>query len=322
VLAALGVAVALLVLSDRRRDPGESYRFDTTRFQQADGVPVAFAETAKLETGLERVSALAVGPKGRFYVAGPATIAVYAPNGREAKRIEFDGTPNCLAVAPDGGILVGLRDHVEELDALGKAKSTWESFGDEAYLTSITVGEEDVFVADAGHRRVARLGRDGRLLGFLGEADPDREIPGLIVPSPNLDVAIDPQGALWVVNPGRHGLESYRADGTLASAWYRPSMAPDGFCGCCNPTHIAFRSDGTLVTAEKGIARVKLYSPDQALLAIVAAPETFDPAAGAPLAADLDPPIRDLAVDAEGRVLVLGSRDGVVRIFEETGGTP
>ncbi len=317
-VVALGVVVGLLILGDRREDPPEAYRFDIDKFKQVEPEHLLFKEVAKLTPGIEKLSALAVGPDERIYVAGDKSVVVHGSNGKEAARHTLSGTPTCMAVAPDGNILLGMRDHIEELDAQGKPKKVWDTLGEKSHITSIAVKEDDVYVADAGQRVVLRFGRDGTSLGRIGEKNEAKEIPGFIIPSPNFDVAFDTHGALWAVNPGRHGLEQYRPNGDLVTSWYRPSMDVEGFCGCCNPSHVVFRSDGALITAEKGISRVKLYSPDWTYLGLVAAPSAFEGAVGDALSDDLETPIKDLAVDSAGRVLVLDARLGAVRIFEQT----
>ena len=68
-----------------------------------------------------------------------------------------------------------------------------------------------------------------------------------------------PDGLLRVVNPGMHRIEAYTPDGDLESFWGRRVDGIEGFCGCCNPANIAILPDGRIVTAEKGIPRVKVY---------------------------------------------------------------
>ena len=135
-------------------------------------------------------------------------------------------------------------------------------------------------------------------------------------------MALDDEGELWVVNPGRLGLESYRSNGDLITSWYRASMTVDGFCGCYNPVHIAFRKDGSLVTGEKGLARVKVYEADEVFAGLVAGPDSFPNANIAALSSPSDKgtPIQDLAVDARDRVLVLDPHEKTVRVFEEKQG--
>ena len=102
-----------------------------------------------------------------------------------------------------------------------------------------------------------------------------RRIGGLVAPSPHLDVAAAPDGTAWVTNPGRHRLEHYSADGQLLRTWGKASAAIAGFTGCCNPTDIAVLPDGRLVTAEKGIPRVKIYKTNGTFESVVAGPESF-----------------------------------------------
>jgi len=315
-LVFVAVLVALLLVDNRHPEPGEAFRYEVGRFQEVDPSHVIFQESGKLTPGFKHLTALAAGPDGKIYVAGDDELAVYDLDGAELARIDLTGTPDCIAVAPDGDILLGMRSHIAVIDDEGGTKSVWNDLGERSYITSIAVDEDEAYAADAGQRVVLRFDRSGQLLGRIGEHDAARDIPGFIVPSPYFDVAFDPQGSLWAVNPGRHGLENYRANGDLVSSWYRPAIDASGFCGCCNPSHIAFRSNGSLVTTEKGLARVKVYSPDWRLLGFVAAPSAFEEVPAGALSCELETALADLAVDQRGRVLVLDARQRAVRIFE------
>jgi sugar lactone lactonase YvrE len=128
---------------------------------------------------------------------------------------------------------------------------------------------------------------------------------GFIVPSPYFDVAVAGKDRLWIVNPGRRRVESYTFDGRILAHWGKASPKIEGLCGCCNPTHIALLPDGRLVTSEKGLPRVKVYSADGELLSVVAPPAAFaDAAAGL-----------DVAADSQGRVYVLDPIARKVRVF-------
>jgi hypothetical protein len=310
-------AVALLATKDRRREPPASLQYDIAEHEQVDPALVVFEETGTMTPDAGDVRALAATGDERIYVAGTGAVVVYDLEGAELARHALSAPPICMAVTPDGEILLGMPDHVEVLNADGTPKAQWGSLGERARITSIVADDSDVFVADAGNRLLMRYDREGNVLGRIGERNPEQDIPGFIIPSPFFDVAFDNMGALWAVNPGRHGLESYRPDGGIITSWYRPSLDIDGFCGCCNPAHVAFRGDGSLVTAEKGLARVKLYSVDRRLLGFVAAPEAFlDRPTGA-FASELESPLQDVAVDARDRVLVLDSRRNAVRVFQQ-----
>ncbi|MCP4642071.1 MAG: hypothetical protein GY851_16630, partial [bacterium] len=263
-VAAVGVA-ALLATKDRRREPPPSFQYDITAYQEIDPAAVVFSESDPIPLGIEGVSALAVADDGTVFVAGVGAVAVLNAQKTEAARIAIEGTPTCMAVSLEGDLLLGMTDHIVRVSQDGGVKATWDRPNERALITSIVADADSVYVADAGNRVVLRYDHEGVIQTRLGQKDAARDIPGFVIPSPYFDVAFDNTGAFWVVNPGRHGLEQYRADGALVSAWYNPSMKVDGFCGCCNPSHVAFMSDGTLVTAEKGITRVKIYAVDQTM---------------------------------------------------------
>ncbi|HPO13370.1 MAG TPA: NHL repeat-containing protein [Candidatus Hydrogenedentes bacterium] len=321
VWAALTVVVIALVVvlffTDRRKTPDTSFEYDLSSYTQIDPKEVIFKEAGRIPLNVANPSAMAIGPDGKIYVGGENAVIVLNDEGKELARYAVKGTPGCLAAIPDGKLLAGMKNHIEVLDAQGSSVATWQDLGEHAWLTSIAVNDQNVYAADAGNRIVLRYDLNGTLQTRIGAADTARNIPGLVVPSAFLDVAFDPMDALWVVNPGKHGLENYRANGDLVSSWYRMGMDLPGFCGCCNPTHIAFRSDGTLVTVEKGLNRVKLYAPDTSLLGVVAPPEGLLAPGSATMSCDLEPPVRDLAVDAKDRVLVLNNPKHVILVFEK-----
>lgn len=313
---ALAVGAGLLALRGRQPEPGEALRYDVAAVEaKGAGAPVLFEERAMIDPGIEGVTALAVGPEGEICTAGEGGVCVRKPMGAEPLRIAMDPPPRCLAVTSGGRILAGRGGAILVFGPGGAEQARWTGFGEKAHITALAVDGEEVFAADAGQRVVLRLDARGQVLNRIGAKDEAQGIAGFIIPSGYFDVAFDPMGGLWAVNPGRHGLEQYRPDGSLVSAWQRASMKPDGFCGCCNPTHIAFLDDNTLVTAEKGVPRVKLYAPDHELLGFVAPPAAFAEPGSQALALDKGPPVRGLAVDAAGRVLVLDGWRDAIRVF-------
>ncbi len=189
--------------------------------------------------------------------------------------------------------------------------------GKRTVLTSIAVGEEDVFAADAGSLVVWRYDHSGKVLGQIGRRDPSRNIPGFVVPSPYFDVAIAPDGLLRVANPGMHQIEAFTFDGHLELSWGKRGLGIEALCGCCNPSNIAILSDGRIVTAEKGLPRVKVYSATGEFECVVVATSVLAPNPSM-LSECCDEhtlhPV-DLAVDSRDRILVLDPLAGLVRIF-------
>ena len=212
-----------------------------------------------------------------------------------------------MAADPDGRALyIGSRDRIETIEVASGASAVWPALGERAVITSLAVSDTRIYAADAGNRIVHCFAPDGRRVGEVGGKDPERGAPGLVVPSPCLDVVLGPGASVWVVNPGRRSIEKYGSDGVFASSWSPEDIELAGFCGCCNPTHIALRPDGSLVTSEKGIVRVKLFGPAGDFMGVVAGPSRF---------AD-DEDNLDLAVFSDGRILVLVPGQSELRLYE------
>jgi len=307
VVAAIAALYFGLLAKHRYPEPGDNLRYDISEYESADNVETRWAETGRLTPVLEEPRALTALSDGRVLVGGVDEAVFLDAAGTETGRFTLQGTATALTQAPDGEILVALENRIATFDSQGQLKADWDELDAKAYITSLAADAENVYAADAGNRVVYRFDRTGALLNRIGEADPDRDIKGLVVPSPYFDVALNDEGTLWVVNPGELGLESYRPGGDLITSWYNPSMRLDGFCGCCNPSHVAFMPDGRLVTCEKGLVRVKLYE--------VTAGEYLELVAGT-AAFPKEEAVRDLAVDAAGRILVLDPRHDAVRVFE------
>jgi sugar lactone lactonase YvrE len=225
-----------------------------------------------------------------------------------------------------GAVFVAMRDHVEVFDAAGKRQAAWETPGKDALLTCVAAGNADVFVADAGALAVLRYDAGGRLVSRItgrpalrsppaasaGEGEPapgtaadKADDEGFIVPSPYFDVALAGKDRLWIVNPGRRRVELYAFDGSILAHWGKASFKIEGFCGCCNPTHIAVLPSGHLVTSEKGLARIKVYTPGGELASVVAPPAAFAEGTTG----------LDVAADSRGRIWVLDPVARKVRLF-------
>jgi sugar lactone lactonase YvrE len=76
--------------------------------------------------------------------------------------------------------------------------------------------------------------------------------------------------------------------------------------------------DGRLVTSEKGIPRVKIYTEAGELQSVVAGPRQLEvsEAALGDARVDQEGRVFDVAVDADGRIFVLDPWKKCIRIFE------
>ena len=305
----------MLFRSDRRPEPGAALAFETPVLPGDAAVPVVFPSPVAVSLPIEAPSALACPPEGGVYVAGKTVVVRLDAEGVLGRRYAVAQSPRALACDGPGRLYLAFADRVGALDTASGEVRLWERLGGNALLTSLACDGTRVYAADAGNRVVHCFGVDGVWIRDLGASKAPGSGEGFVVPSPYLDVAFDAQGALWAVNPGRHGLEQYREDGVRVSQWYRPGMTPDAFCGCCNPVHIAFGPDNVLYTAEKGLVRIKAFGPDTKLLGYVAPPGFFSGPEYASWSNGEETAVADLGVDACGRVLALDAARGRLLIF-------
>jgi len=270
--------------------------------RKVDPSLVRWQEVRRIELQSEQLPAFAIDESDILLVCGDRRVQCLGPDGREVAVLDPGGEPQCIATSADT-VFVGLLDRVVVLGRDGARRAEWGPFGARSHLSAIAATEGLVAVADSGARLVRLL--DGKSERTLGAKDETRSYPGIVAPSPHVDVAWSRDGLLLVTNPGRHSIETWTRDGAFRSAWGTASSDLAGFCGCCNPTDIALLADGSVVTAEKGIPRVKVYGADGAFREVVAAPDAFDSATNG----------LDLAVNRAGEIAVLDERARAVRWF-------
>ena len=302
------------------------YTYDLSEFTRVDPNLIHYEEAAAVETGMKEPRGIAVGPNDCLCVAGDKAFRIFSAEGKLHTIANTPTEPQAIAVDKKGKTYAAMKDQVIVFDIHEESVVVWQPMGEKAYLTSIAAGENDVFVADAGALAVLRYDAGGRLVNRItgrpallsppaasaGEGEPapgaaadKADDEGFIVPSPYFDVALAGKDRLWIVNPGRRRVELYTFDGSLLAHWGKASFKIEGFCGCCNPIHIAVLPGGHLVTSEKGLARVKVYTPGGELASVVAPPAAFAEGTTG----------LDVAADSRGRIWVLDPAARKVRLF-------
>lgn len=330
VLVALAVVVAIVavtkldVFGNKGSGLSKEYTYDIAELARVDPNLILYEECAGIiRTGFSDSHGIIVDSEGSIYVAGDRAIRIFALNGDLQREIELTDVPRCLAVAVDGTIYIGLKDHVDVYDTQGQRQASWDNLGPDAILTSIAVMEDNVFVADAGNRVVLRYDMMGNSIKAIGKKDADRNIPGFVVPSAYFDLAVSRDGLLRVVNPGRLRIEAYTLDGDFEFSWGRASIDIEGFCGCCNPVNIAMLPDGGFVTCEKGLVRVKVYDSEGRFVGVVASPSQLVDD-GELTICEFPEQCRaggfDVAVDPAGRIFVLDTIKNIIRTFTKRRG--
>ena len=308
VVIILGALIAFIILSDISKsnlNQKNPYAFDLEEFKKIDTSMIKYKE-------VKRIAANFSNPKAFDYYKGLLGIAyenhlqVIDTTGREYFNRTIEDTITSISFAPDGKIFLGCEDHIELYDLNGELLDKWEIIDPGSYITSIAFKEDMIFIADAGGPVVHRFNYKGeKINSFDGTGRIESDI-GFVVPSPYFDLAIDPDDQLWVANTGLQSIENYTDEGALRAYWGEPSFTLEGFIGCCNPAQFSILSNGSFVTSEKGIVRIKVYHPSGELESVVASSSDFNPTS--------EP--ADLAVDEHDGIYALDISRKMIRKFE------
>jgi hypothetical protein len=309
-LVALGMLIVYLILGDflksnLKNPTGNPYAFQVEAFNKIDPDMIKYKE-------VRRIKLLNPDPVGIDYFRGnlgivfQKAVQLIDTTGMEIFNHETDEGNTCLSFSPEGVLYVGSGKMIRQMDQEGKFTQSWETLGENSLITALAFKENLVIAADAGLRKVHRFDHTGKLIDSFDGTGRLEGNYGFILPSPYFDIGIDPDSALWVANTGLLKIENYSNEGTLRAFWGKPSFDLDGFTGCCNPAHFIILRDGSFVTSEKGLIRIKVHKPSGEFDCVVAGPESFID--------DSDPP--DLTADENGRLFILDISRDMVRIFK------
>ena len=288
---------------DRRSE--NPYALDVNQYRAVDPSLISYKEKRNFSLGLLIASDMSLFDS-TLYISGNSALVVLPLDGTRATMHAIPAGATCLEV--DGeNIFMGFGTYVAKFSLGGELLQQWPDMGERTVLTNLAIKGDHIYAADAGNRRIVIFNRDGEQTGaFEGKAESDAG-HGFIVPSANFDLAVNNYGELWVVNPGKHALENYTDDGRLRGYWESVSFDIDGFLGCCNPARITTLADGSFVTSEKGVVRIKLYDQSGRLLSVVAPPDLFS---------GEDPQAPEVCADGNGVIYALDFERDMVRVFE------
>ena len=307
-ILAVGVLIVTgwYILSNDLLTDRNPYELDLDNYSRIDPSLIQYRQVQTLKIPGQKARAVAVDNSNNIFVAVDSKVIKFNPFGSIEKTFTVGAQVNCLTISPTNELYLGYKTRISLLDQTSQSITALVHLLAASHLTSLAVDHYYIYAADAGRRIVNKYDLGGDLIMTVGGRDETIGRVGFIIPSPYFDLSIESEDRLWVVNPGQHVLEKYLPDGKLVNQWGVWSARLEGFCGCCNPTHIARLPDGRFVTSEKGLIRVKLYTADGIFDRVVAGPDNFSRNAVG----------LDLAVDSDSRILVLDPGAKLVRIFQ------
>ena len=305
VVAILAVIVVDFLGNRPDRRGGNPYALKVDQYRKVDPELISHKEIRNFSLGLLIATDMSYYNQ-TLYISGNSSLAVISLDGSPSTLLEIPLRASCLEV-DEQHIFIGFGTYVAKFNHAGELLQQWADLGEHTVITNLAIKEDKIYVADAGNRRIVIFNREGEQTGmFEGKSESDAG-HGFIVPSANFDLAVNSFGELWVVNPGKHALENYADDGRLRGYWENLSFEIEGFLGCCNPARITTMADGSFVTCEKGLVRIKIYDQSGKLKSVVASPDQFNGVKGtAP----------EVCVDENNVVYALDFENDMVRVFE------
>jgi hypothetical protein len=309
VVVVLGILIMIIILgdfmsADRDRSATNPYAYKIDEYKSVDPELIKYKEIKRIGLSTNDPKSIDVY-KDRIGIGFTGQLQVIDTTGLQIVDKPVQGPVSALSFSPEGLVFLAYHNVIEIFNSEGIAVDRWEKFEENAIITSIAFKGDMVFVADAGNHTVYRFNTNGDAQSSFDGTGRLEGNYGFILPSPYFDLEVDPDDQLWVVNPGLLKVENYTDDGVMRAFWGKPSFDVDGFTGCCNPAHIAILRDGSFVTSEKGLKRIKVYKPSGELDCVVAAPDDFG---------EEEEPA-DVAVDDKGHIYALDMAQNKIRIF-------
>ncbi len=295
-----------------QENPAE-YNID--KYRMVDSSKICYREIKQIPIPLEQLNGMTVDGSSQIYVAADQKVLFFDNQWLRKGGFKLDTVANCISLSAKNTLLLGIGAEILEYGMNGNLIRRYESLNADGFITSIAQIGENIFAADAGNKIVLRYNEQGKLLQEIGRKDSTKGISGFILPSLYFDLAMGPGEDLWVSNPGLHLLQSFDENGKLNTQWGETSIRLEGFAGCCNPVDFAILPDGSFVTYEKGMDRIKIYSRAGIFECVVSAPTSIDEAALTNCS--IGAKVHDLAVDTLGNNFVLDDFAKMIRVYQK-----
>lgn len=309
IIVLLVVVIIIVIISDLKSNrpgnrSGNKFELNIDNYTRVDTSLIGYKEIRNYNIKAGSPQGIACREQ-KIYLVADNFLQVFNLKGDQLLKIILPYEAKCLDISKGEEIVIGFRNRVGLFNNSGEMLWLTDTLTSRAYITAVAIKDQLIFVADAGNRVVHRYDISGKYLDYFEGKTGENDSLGFIVPSGYFDLKINPDGELWVVNPGKHTLENYTDQGELRSFWGNSSPGLEGFSGCCNPAHIAFLPDGSFVTSEKLIVRIKIHKPSGELQTVVASPDQFNENGMAP----------DIAADDNGNIYALDFDRKIIRVF-------
>ncbi len=314
-------------IAEEQKDSDEVHEVDPSTLPAAndEDLDALFASHVEIEPigdsdeiSFDNLTTFAMDRNGNILAcdAGNQQVCVLDPAGKKIATVDVGFKPYSICACPDGtvylagnGIVVKYNDKGE---LLKKITADDDDIPD-AKSSGMTVMGSELFVA---------FGRGGsvRSRSQIIRFDMDMNDPKMIIDDlrgccQRLDLA-SRDGVLYVAENARYRVLQLDREGEILNKWGKQDRRNiDGFASCCNPMNLFFNAEGDLYTAESGVGRIKVYSPDGKYKSLIGHVGTARFSKRSTMASSCS----NIAIAAskdESYVYVLDFRNNLIRILE------
>jgi hypothetical protein len=216
-----------------------------------------------------KLASVTASPEGIIYLGGDSFLKSINADLSDIWDLKTDLRITSLAVSGDT-VFASTPETILLISKSGKLISEWGPYEENSLITSVSVNNRFLAFADAGNKLIFILKKNGELHSMIGQSEEK-----FVIPSSYFDVALS-GNQLFAANTGNRRVETWTTEGKKLRQFGEPGTAPGAFCGCCNPAHFALIPQG-FVTAEKGINRIKILSPEGGFIEFVSSQNDFVP---------------------------------------------
>jgi hypothetical protein len=163
---------------------GNQYEYKLDKLKQVDTNLLCYKEVQTIEISDRKIYGLAIDNDDITYVSAEGKVLAFRSNGDSLLSFVVSGRPNCITAPEDGNLYLSFKDHIEIWSKKGELISKWGTINSAAYITSIAVDENSVFLADAGNKIVHHYDKNGKLINQIGKRNKEKDILGFFYPKP------------------------------------------------------------------------------------------------------------------------------------------
>ncbi len=155
IVAVVLIIVVLDALNSRTGQRGDNpYKLEVDQYYEVDPALIVYKEVRQIKLGDVQPMGLDYA-KGKIYLLKDLALQVLSEKGEELLLINLPDSGHCIHVNQQT-IYIGFTNYVGQYHEDGRLIKSWDTLDERAVITSIATKADQVYVADAGNRRVIR----------------------------------------------------------------------------------------------------------------------------------------------------------------------